>query len=231
MKARPALTALAALALVTVASPSPARAEGEPAPGWVSGDRTGFGWEASLGALGAASALRPVRDAGVSAHVGLRFNAHSSVTSGFQEVGREVFFGDSWGAELRTHALRRSPARRPADDDWSLAFGFAPALYNVLGTDTSTSRVRAPSIVGVALPEVGWAYRPDGTSSVYTAHSLSFAFLASEQAAIEASASVWVFYRSDLGRSETMFSVALAGLYRNARSGQLLRPDRGGDPL
>jgi hypothetical protein len=183
--ARSTLALALVLSLSGCGRPPPRAGEWPPPyPGWVSRKASDIIVETSAG-IGAG---RFVDDGttlvGAHLRLGARWAPYASVDTTWGGRIRDAVAGDLWGLDVRIQPLWEPGAKSPAPD-WMI-FGVGIAADNALGDENSHSRVRIPSLMGLALPEVGLLVAPGARKSFYMAHALPVYVLLNPDIALEA---------------------------------------------
>lgn len=209
------LVATGTLALVTAAAGHAYSDQSSGRPTWMSSGWEGFRYE-DLGLFveGSAGPALGVRldggevSVGYAARLGVRSQAPHRVSSGFTAVVPEVLFGEVWSLEGTFRALRgeAGPSR--------LFVGLSFSFLNLVGERTDESRLRGPTLLGVALPEVGFWFPGGGVAAPYISYSAPFAWLLSEHVAVEMRPSLTFAFRSDGAPNDVYAWLSAAVMWR-----------------
>ena len=188
-------------------------------PRWVSRYRDGDRWEAGASATVATLARGHGTWVGATASLGLGFQLRANDADEGDE--EETFFnaliGDTFGLALRVHVLNRVDAQDQAGR-WIGAVGLGPLVANRY----ERSVVRLPTVVGVAIPEVGAILRGDEDVQLYAAWSLPFSFLLTHEMALDVTARMmlvdgWGELPADAPEGESPPSELIFGLSAGLR--------------
>lgn len=198
-------------------SSAPALADGE--VGWAASKRTSFmygrlhlGWEAGYGILAGALPEEGRALVGHSLQVGVRYLPGVEDDTTFEGAYVDTVFGESFGLDARVHLLLAADSPVGAPTLW--LFGLTPCAYNYVGSETRTSRVRAPTVLGLILPEVGLAVRSGGPRSLYLAWSAPFAFLLHDAIALEARPTLVILYSTPHEEPDVVPWMSVSALFR-----------------
>lgn len=155
---------------------------------WVSDHREdGERWELGLSGAVATLVETPGTWLGGTASLGLVYyvDADAAEDEG-DEFLLNFFAGDVMGLEARTHFLYRADGGQEAE--WITAIGMRPVFANRVA-DTV---VRAPTYLGLVLPEFGVILRPDRAATWYASWEAALSFLVAHDAAVDVAARVFV---------------------------------------
>ena len=155
---------------------------------WVSRHRHGDRFEIGLSGTLATLAEQGGSYAGATASFGLYFQleANESDESREDPTVMNIFFGDTFGADLRVHFLHRLDDSQAAQ--WITAIGVAPVLFNRF----ERSVVRLPTYWGTVFPEFGVILRADRDPTWYVSWEVPFSFLVHHDLAIDVAARVFI---------------------------------------
>ncbi len=148
---------------------------------WVSQYRRGDRWELSLQGSLATLAQAGGSYAGGTATLSFVLMVDDDEADEHDEESSIMgaFFGDTFGGELRVHALARIDGGQEAQ--WITAVGLGPALANRY----EHSVVRLPSFFGMALPEFGAIFRSDRAPTWYVGWSAPVSLLLTHDVALD----------------------------------------------
>jgi hypothetical protein len=184
MRAQAASDASTEIRAANQASPSRAGERPPPYPEWISPEAPRIIVETSAG-MGAG---RFVDDGttlvGAHLRLGARWARVTSVGTDLRGRIRGAVAGNLWGFDVRIQPLWEPGAKSPAPD-WMI-FGIGIVADHALGDEFNHNRVRIPSLMGLALPEVGILVAPGAPKSFYMAHALPVYLLLNENIALEA---------------------------------------------
>jgi hypothetical protein len=146
--------------------------------------------------------------AGYAARLRVLEPAPYLVSSGFPSIVSELLLGDGWGLEVSFRAFDagRAPSR--------LFVGLALTRLNLIGERTEESRLRGPTLLGIALPEVGFWFPMGGFAASYISYSAPFSYLLSEHVAVELRPSLTFTFQPDRGPGEAQGWLAASVLWR-----------------
>lgn len=155
---------------------------------WVSRHREGDRWELGLSGDLATMAEQGGSYAGGTASFGLYYQLNHDDADETRPDGVIVnlFFGDSFGADLRVHFLHRLDGGPEAT--WITAVGLNPVLENRF----AESVVRLPTYFGTLIPELGVIFRADRDPTWYLAWDILFSFLLAHDLAMDVAARVFL---------------------------------------
>jgi hypothetical protein len=152
--------------------------------------------------------------AGGAMRWGGRFALYPSSDTTVSGRIREIAAGDMWGLDVRVRALGElRPVGSPRA--W-LSAGVAVAADNVLGDPNDRSRVRIPSLLGLALPEVGVVSPLDAPAGFYTAHAFPIHVLLLQRLALEARPTFMLRFSGAPAAPEASLSLSLGLMIRDA---------------
>ncbi len=155
---------------------------------WVS-DHREDGERFELGLSGAVATLveTPGTWLGGTASLGLVYYVDADAAEDEDDEFLLNFFaGDVMGVEARAHFLYRADGGQEAE--WITAIGMRPVFANRVA-DTV---VRAPTYLGLLLPEFGVILRPDRAATWYAAWEAPVSFLVGHDVAVDVAARVFV---------------------------------------
>lgn len=149
-------------------------------PHWVS--------EVAAGGLVGASFAGGDTLAGVALRGGVRWRTAIGDDRHPEYTILQTAFGNAWGVDLRLNAFGATHGST------TLAAGVAFVATHALVTNGWSARVRLPSVLGIAVPEVGLATRPGRDPALYASWSAPFAFLTSRTFALEVEPRAFIIY-------------------------------------
>ena len=114
----------------------------------------------------------------------------------------QTAFGNAWGVDLRLNAFGATHGLT------TLAAGVAFVATHALVTNGWGARVRLPSVLGIAVPEVGVATHPGRDPALYASWSAAFAFLTSRTVALEVEPRAFIIYgvHTETDRPRVLFA-------------------------
>ena len=207
------LLATGLLVLLTAAS---SRAHSQPLPRnrWLEGGWKGYRYEqlrsfveSSAGPIVGVDLGSGQVSAGYGARIGFRERdyAEDSVPFG------GVMFGEVRSLEVTFRAFRGDAGPPRFFVGLSLTtMNFIAANYEHI----PESRLRGPTVLGVALPEVGFWFPADGFAAPYLSYSAPFAYLVSEHVAVELRPSLTITFHQDSARTDLHGWLSTALLWR-----------------
>lgn len=194
----PRLAATGMLALLTAVA-SRTHAEPRPRdPSWLDSRWGDFHSEAlGLFIEGAAGPVAGVQlgsgelSLGYAARLGVRGRGPHMDSSGFTAIVPELLFGEIWSLDASFRSFRGAAGSS------RLFVGLSSTSLNLIGQRTEDSRLRGPTLLGIALPEVGFWFTPGDFAAPYLSYSAPFSYLVSEHVALELRPSLTIAFHHD----------------------------------
>ncbi len=210
------LTTTGILALLTAIAAPAASAPPAPAPSWFESrwgsvyfQDLGLFFEASAGPVGGVRLGAGEADIGYAARLGVhRGQGAHVVSSGFPHIVPELLFGETRTFEATFRVLRGGigPAR--------YFMGLSLTSLNFIGEYTAESRLRGPTVLGLALPEVGLWLPAGGSAAPYVSYSAPFTYLLAEHVAVELRPSLTIAFRPGPSPNDVHLWLSTALMWR-----------------
>jgi hypothetical protein len=173
-------------------SPSPSPEPRDPI-GWIT--RSRLVGEASAGFEFGSVARDAEGILGANLRLGLRYSPFVSHISTPEGAIQDAVVGDAWGLDVRVRELWKieSGSQTPA---WATA-GIALVADNAIGDDNDESRLRMPSLLGAALPEIGVMISWGASNSLYMSQAFPLTVLVTRRLAIETRPSITIRFATE----------------------------------